>query len=382
MGAVGAAGLGATVATATGPADGENGTEIEPFHGVHQSGIATRAQAHATFVGLDLAADVDRQRFAGILRVWTEDAARLTSGTPSLTDSEPELAHRPARLTVTVGFGPALFDRIDRVDRRPPWIAPLPSYAIDRLDDAWGQTDVLLQVCSDDPITLSHAVRELVKNVRTQVSIRWVQNGFLRARGTEPESATPRNLFGQKDGTENPRTTEDLDRLVWDDGHRYPWLAGGTSIVLRRIAMNLDTWDELDRPARESTTGRTLDTGAPLTGTAEFDRPDLDATDRYGIPVMPPGSHVARAHFRHEGERFLRRAYNYDVAPPPGQVSDAGLLFAAYQRDIHEQYLPVQNRLAEFDALNQWTTPIGSAVYAIPPGVVDSGDHLGRSLLE
>ncbi|MGI9124057.1 MAG: Dyp-type peroxidase, partial [Mycobacterium sp.] len=56
-------------------------------------------------------------------------------------------------------------------------------------------------------------------------------------------------------------------------------------------------------------------------------------------------------------------------------------IFTAYQRDIDRQFLPVQRRLAEFDAMNRWITPIGSAVYVIPPGVAP-GDYIGRPLLE
>lgn len=105
------------------------------------------------------------------------------------------------------------------------------------------------------------------------------------------------------------------------------------------------------------------------------------AIDRFGIPVIPPFSHIARARHTHDGERIFRRAYNYDDPPAPGSVSNSGLLFASYQRDVLTQFLPIQRRLAEFDALNEWTTPIGSAVFAVLPGVVDDG-YLGRSLLE
>ncbi|QNG17648.1 Dyp-type peroxidase [Rhodococcus triatomae] len=390
--ALGAAGLGWGTATATNHGtDGPAGSQTEPFHGIHQAGIATAPQAYAAFVGLDLAEGADRERVTGIMKVWTEDAVRLTRGSPALTDTEPELARLPARLTVTVGFGPGVFDAVGRRDRAPEWLRPLPAYpTIDRLDPAWGQTDLLVQICSDDPVTVAHALRELVKNVRTLVHVRWVQRGFRRARGTENPGHTMRNLMGQVDGTENLRPDGDFDRLVWDDGAAHPWLAGGTSLVLRRIRMELDTWDELDRPGRELTMGRNLANGAPLTGTDEFDTPDLTARDQFGIPVIPPGSHVARSRFTHEGERFFRRAYNYDDAPTgpstPGELSNSGLIFAAFQRDIDSQYLPVQQRLADHDALNEWTTPIGSAVYAIPPGVAEgdyaAGDYLGRTLLE
>ena len=142
----------------------------------------------------------------------------------------------------------------------------------------------------------------------------------------------------------------------------------------------MDTWDELDRSGRELTMGRTLSNGAPLNGTDEFDEADFTLTDKFGIPVIPPGSHIARAHQTHEKEQFFRRAYNYDDAPESGQTSNSGLIFAAFQRDIAEQYLPVQQRLSDFDALNEWTTPIGSAVYLIPPGCTEN-DYLGSGLL-
>ncbi|MFC9769457.1 hypothetical protein [Rhodococcus jostii] len=67
------------------------------------------------------------------------------------------------------------------------------------------------------------------------------------------------------------------------------------------------------------------------------------------------------------------------IPPVVGEVANSGLIFVSYQRDINTQFLPVQRRLAEFDALNQWTTPIGSAVYALPPGA-SPGGYLAQSL--
>lgn len=358
---------------------GDDGLDVVAFHGAHQAGIETTPPGHAAFVGFDLAPGVDRADIIGLLRIWTDDAARLTRGLPALADTEPELAARPARLTVTVGFGPALFTVADLPERRPPWLRPLPAFPIDRLDPAYTGADLLLQVCAEEATTVAHAVRVLSKHVRSLVTVRWVQRGFR----DEPKGQTMRNLMGQVDGTVNIAAhSVDFDRLVWDDGAAVPWLAGGTSLVLRRIAIDLDTWDELDTDGRELTVGRRVSTGAPLTGVDEFDEPDLTAVDRYGIPVIPPSSHVARARHTHDGERFLRRAYNYDDAPGPGQLSNSGLLFAAYQRDIDVQFLPVQQRLAEVDALNEWTTPIGSAVFAIPPGVGEPGGYLGQQLFE
>ncbi|UGT53216.1 Dyp-type peroxidase [Nocardia asteroides] len=378
--AVGAAGIGwGAVGLTRSESARDVALDVVPFYGPHQAGIEQDAPGHVAFAGFDLAPGVDRDDVIGLLRIWTDDASRLTQGLPALADTEPELAVRPARLTVTVGFGPELFTVAGLAERRPRWLRQLPPFPIDRLDPAYTGADLVLQVCATEATTVAHAVRVLTKHVRSLVTVRWVQRGFRDA----PKGQTMRNLMGQVDGTVNIAPgTVDFDRLVWDDGASMPWLAGGTSLVLRRIAMDLDTWDELDEDGRELTVGRRVSDGAPLTGTTEHDEPDLAAVDRNGIPVIPPSSHVARARHTHDGERFLRRGFNYDEAPAPGQVSNSGLLFVAYQRDVDAQFLPVQQRLAEFDALNEWTTPIGSAVFAIPPGVPGPGHYLGQQLFE
>lgn len=358
------------------------GSQTVPFFGAHQAGIETPAQAHASFIGLDLRPDSGRDprdALQAVLKLWTTDAERLTRGVPALADTEPELAVNPSRLTVTVGLGPSVFDKVRMARLRPPSARPLPEFRIDRLESRWGGTDLILQICTDDPMVLAHATRVLVKNVRSLAAERWRQTGFHNARGAQPDGVTPRNLMGQVDGTVNPVAgTTDFDQVVWDDGRAQPWMNGGTLMVLRRIRMNLDTWDELDRGSKELAVGRRLDTGAPLTGGRETDPVDLSAT-RDGIPVLPPNAHVALAHPVGLDDRFLRRPYSYDAAPAAGETSDSGLIFVTYQRDIDTQFVPVQRRLAEADALNRWITPIGSAVYVIPPGI-GPGGHLGEQL--
>ncbi|MBY4575953.1 peroxidase [Gordonia paraffinivorans] len=390
-GVAGAAGLGvgatAIARSAESAGASVHGGDVIEFYGEHQAGVTTPPTAHVNYIGLDLAADSERQAreaLAGILRVWTEDAARLTRGAPALADSEPELARVPARLTVTVGLGPGSFTRTGLEGRRPRWLHPLPAYPIDRLDERrWPQTDLLLQICSDDPITVAHATRVLTSNVAGRIRLRWVQRGFRNARGSQDEKVTMRNLMGQVDGTVN-LGPGDFDTLVWDDGGEQPWFAGGTSMVLRRIAMDLDRWQELDPASQELTVGRRLSDGAPLSGGGEHDDPDFDKLVD-GLPAIPASSHIARARHRTPAEQFLRRGYNYDDPPEPGPdgvlpISNSGLLFAAYQRDVDTQFAPVQARLAEHDALNEWTTPIGSGVYAILPGA-RRGQVLGQSLL-
>ena len=360
------------------------GSASEPFYGPRQAGVTTAPQSHAAFVAFDIVPGATRTEVQGVLRAWSQDAARLTQGHPGLADLEPELAADPARLTVTIGLGPGFFDAIGKPDKRPEWLQQLPAFPqIDQLEDRWSEGDLLLQICADDPLIVAHAARILASGVRGVARQKWAQRGFRKAVGTDPSGRTQRNLFGQIDGTVNPTPEGDMDfdQILYSDGSDQRWMRGGSALVLRRIRMTMDTWEEIDRNSRELSVGRTLDTGAPLTGTAEHDPADFEAIDDVGLPVIPPESHMARARQLNRGEAMLRRPYNYDDPPEGGEISNTGLLFTAYMADPVRTYIPVQQRLAEKDALNTWTIPIGSAVFAIPPGAPEGG-YVGQQLFE
>ena len=79
------------------------GEDSVPFHGPHQAGIGTAAQAHAVFCAFDLRDGIDAAGLGKLLRILTDDAVRVTAGRPALGDTAPELASTPARLTVTAG---------------------------------------------------------------------------------------------------------------------------------------------------------------------------------------------------------------------------------------------------------------------------------------
>lgn len=372
LGAVAALGIESVVQPPQASASEQvHGNQVLPFYGTHQSGIATVPQAQATFVALDLHQNVDARALQGMMRLLTDDAARLTQGQSALADTEPELGQVPARLSVTFGFGRGFVQTA--TGTAPDWLRELPKFGIDRLQREWSGGDLLLHIASDDPVTVAHALRMLLKDTRAFASIRWSQAGFRRARGSEASGTTMRNLFGQVDGTSNlVPGTPDFDRLVWMPD-------GGTSLVIRRIHMDLDTWDALDRAGREQSVGRTLANGAPLTGELEHDEPDFEAKNSPSFTVIPHFSHMRRARSEDPNQRIFRRGYNYDEPPTGTNVSDSGLIFTSYQADIAKQFIPLQQRLDELDLLNEWTTPIGSAVFFIPPGCAPGG-YLGESL--
>ena len=349
-------------------------TTARPFRGTHQAGVLEAPPPYAAFVALDLADGADRDAVRRLLTVWTDDIERLMAGRGTLTDLEPELAAVPASLTVTVGVGPRVVGLAGA--EAPDWLAPLPAFPqIDRLEDAWSDGDLLLQVCADSPTTVAHAGRRLTTAVADLATVRWVQRGFREP--FEGPGVPMRNLLGQVDGTVQPDVTGLDADLLWvgDDGPA--WLRGGSSVVVRRIGMRLDDWDRVDRASRENAVGRRLDTGAPVTGGTIDTAADLDATDELGFHVVDDAAHLRRAHATAPHERFLRRPYSYD----DGQGGDAGsgLVFVAYQADPVRQFVPVQQRLAEMDLLNLWTVPVGSAVFAVLPGARD-GEVLGEAM--
>jgi dye decolorizing peroxidase len=356
---------------------------VLPFRGPRQRGVTDEPQPFAAFVGLDLPKGATRETCRRLLHVWTDDIERLMGARAPLTDLEPELASVPSRLSVTVAVGPGFHDAAGLSRVRPAWLAPLPRFSIDRFEPDWPQTDLLLQIRADSPVAVAHAQRRLVVGAEPLAELRWVQRGFREPLTASRPGLPFRNQFGQVDGTVQPATDGANDSLIWLGAGQEPaphGLENGSSLVIRRIAMDMESWDRVDRLSRENAVGRRLDSGAPLTGRVETDLPDLGATDELGFPVIDAASHVRRAMPAAPQERILRAPYSFDDAPEPGRRTNTGLLFVAFQADPVRQFVPIQARLAEADLMNIWTTPVASGVYAVLPGA-QPGEDLGAVLL-
>lgn len=390
----GAAGLGGhRMAEATGqqplPADLRYA-----FHGEHQAGIVTPAQDRLHFAAFDVTTR-SREELIALFRDWTEAAAALTTGAalgggaPVGYDSPPPdtgeaLGLPPAGLTLTFGFGPSLFERFGLAGRRPSALRRLPHFPGDALDPARCDGDLCVQACANDPQVAVHAIRSLARIGFGTVAMRWAQLGFGRTSATSTAQQTPRNLMGFKDGTANLKAEEraDLERFVWvgtGDDPAAGWLAGGTYLVARRIAIHVETWDRASLREQEALIGRDRAEGAPLSGGSEFTEPDLQMQGSAG-PLIPANAHVRLAHpSRNDGTRMLRRGYNYtDGSTALGRL-DAGLYFIAFVRDPDTHYIPMQNRLSREDGLMEYLQHTGSGLWAVPPGVRE-GEYVGQGL--
>ncbi len=96
---------------------------------------------------------------------------------------------------------------------------------------------------------------------------------------------------------------------------------------------------------------------------------------------MPRDAHVRLANQKAKGISILRRGYSFTdgIDKRTGQL-DAGLFFLSYQADPHKQFVPLQNALAQGDALNEYIQHVGSALFAIPPGVANRDGFVGDTV--
>ncbi|MCU1358039.1 MAG: hypothetical protein JWM89_3457 [Acidimicrobiales bacterium] len=395
LGGIGATGAGAALATtglaACGGGDdaassstktATAGSEVIAFRGRHQAGITTATQDRLVFSALDVVTD-DPAALAHLLETWTAMAEAMTNG-DLVPGNQGDLLGSPAdtgeayglpasRLTITIGFGPSLFDdRFGLAAKKPERLHALPPLPNETLRPAISDGDICIQACADDPLVAYHAVRDLVRAGIGTTTHRWMQFGFGRTSSTSTSQATARNLLGFKDGTNNLKSEErsEVDAFVWVDQDADPaWMRGGSFLVARKIAMFIENWDHDSLGDQQNVIGRVKDTGAPLGEASEFAPLDLKATRDDGALVIPADAHVRLASPEaNGGTKLLRRGYNYTDGVDQAQGNlQAGLFFLAYMNDP-AHFVKIQQNLAT-DGLNEYIRHIASGIYACPGGL-------------
>lgn len=364
------------------------GPAVVPARGPHQAGIADAPQDRLVFAAFDVTTE-NREVLADVLRQWSAAIVRMTAGAPvgpvaghplaPPADTGEAMGLPAAGLTVTVGFGPSLFDRdgLGLRDRRPAALRPLGPLPGEELVPELSDGDLCVQACANDPQVAFHAVRNLARIGRGVVLLRWTQLGFGRAASTNPDQETPRNLMGFKDGTNNIDAGDaaKMGRFVWVGADEpQGWMRGGSYLVTRRIRMRIESWDRANLDDQQVTIGRHKVSGAPLSGGTEHTPLRLRATGPDGQPAIPENAHVRLAAPEvNDRIEILRRGYNYTdgIDPASGQL-DAGLFFISFQRDP-QQFVTLQNRLGAGDALNEYILHTSSALFAIPGGFGRAG---------
>ena len=353
------------------------------FYGEHQAGITTPSQRNIYFLVMDLHTnklDDVKQMF----KDWTTYAANLTQGknikpyekNPFVppTDTGEADSMGAYGLTLTFGISPSFLKKMGLTHKQPKEFQDLPKFPRDQLRENLTGGDICIQACAEDAQVAFHAVRQLVRQARSNITMRWSQSGFV---GFDTGNQTPRNLFGFKDGTANQSTIKAADKNLWADAP--DWMKGGTYLVTRVIQMHLETWDRTSLKGQEDTFGRHRDSGAAIGQKGEFDTFDVHAKDAQGNAVIPEISHMGLA--KRTGVEMLRRSYSYSsgINPATGQF-DSGLLFISFQKSP-EQFIIIQNALGRLDKMNEYTTHIGSGLFACFGGILQGG-YIGQALFE
>ncbi|HVY14377.1 MAG TPA: Dyp-type peroxidase [Rhodopila sp.] len=382
---------GSQAAPAAGMEDMVDLTRSYPFYGKgEQAGVRTPPQRHVLFMTFDL---TTRQRadLQVLLARWSgaiaqmmrgETVGRVEPSQPNAVgfDTGEALNLGPASLTVTVGLGPNVFgETFGLSGHRPALMRPLRELPSDAFVPGLTGGDLSLQACADDPQVAYHAIRDLARIAKMTgfAETRWTVMGFGRASAGRGQS-TPRNLLGFKDGTRNIKDDPDFEKFVWiKDGPA--WQQRGTYQVVRKIQMQIENWDTDRVSDQNNVLGRHKVSGAPLTGKEEFDTPDFKQLGEDDKPLIPETAHIRlAAHENNGGLKILRRSYNYTDGINRYGFLDAGLLFIAYMNDP-AHFETLQTKLGASDALNEYISHIGSAVFFVPPAPRE-GSYIGAAL--
>jgi deferrochelatase/peroxidase EfeB len=369
-----------------------------PFEGPHQAGITTLPIPEQGLVASFNLQVRDRAGLKSTLQELTDEIRALMAGKPPETRDPAYppvdsgiLGDKPPadNLSVLVGLGASVFDdRFGLADRKPKELETMPFLANDRLDPklSHGDISIILEAGHND--TVQFALRQLMRCTRSEMTLRWMVDGYARGigAGKSSQGTTPRNLLGFKDGTANPDVDDKtlMDRHVWvQPGDGEPdWAVGGSYQAIRIIRMFVEFWDRTRLSEQEALIGRKKVSGAPLGTTDEFADPNY-AEDPDGKRI-PLNAHIRLANPRTtetQQNLILRRGFNYSRGFDGAGRLDQGLAFVAYQRSLQKGFLSVQKRL-KGEPLEEYIMPVGGGFFFVLPGVTGPDRFLGDTLVD
>lgn len=368
---------------------------VSPY-GTHQAGIVTPRPAHGLFAAFSVLAR-DPAELENLMRRLGERIATLTHGgpVPQLDANLPPFDSgllgpviAPDALTITLSFGASLFDNRDWLaPHRPKQLQRMTSFPNDALVADQCHGDLGVQICANTSDAVIHALRDLIKNIPDQMVLKWKVEGSVpvlpaAADGTV-ESA--RNFLGFRDGSANPDAGDDalMGRILWVNAPAEPlWARHGSYQAVRIIRNFVERWDRTNLGEQERIIGRLKMSGAPLDQpeAGEFVPPDY-GSDPEG-KATPMDAHIRLANDRKAGSEarlMLRRPFNYSLGVTKSGQLDQGLLFIAYQADLEQGFIAVQN-LLNGEPLEEYIKPVGGGYFFALPGY-GQGDYPASQLI-
>ena len=290
--------------------------QVVPFHGDHQAGIATPAQDRLHFAAFDVVAGSVAD-VRDLMRTWTDAAGRMTAGERA---------------------GP----RNDLQSAPPDDTGEAVDLTTGRLTVTFGFGPTLFRQGDLDRFGLT---------------------------ARRPQALVELPAFAG-DTLDPERSGGDLCVQACADDPQVAFHAVRNLARLGRGVVVM-RWSQLGF-GRTASTSRAQDTPRNLMGfkdgTNNIKLEDTEMLDRH---VWVGATEQAA---------WLRRGYSFTdgIDERLGQL-DAGLFFISFQRDP-AAFVTVQDRLARNDALNEYITHTGSALFACPPGARRDG-YVGEGLL-
>lgn len=392
-----------------------------------QSGILNRPSEHLILAAFTINGDptstLDQLRAIAKNELTSTIAAATDPSTAQAETGELgyTLNHDRAHLTITVGFASTAYDKLNiQASDRPADLVPIPWDKLGDTPQDPNSGDIVLQICSDDPMVAEHVLRQVEHNV-TGLSTVWAHTGVQRYTSRQGRVAAreARGWIGFLDGTSNldPAHIDDDYQLTFvnpDDTGTYPplpssgqpgpygptnaptfppdlrdfagpepaWTRDGSYLCVRISVNDLAAWDKSSLTDQEATIGRRKEDGVSLDlpdSAGQTDQTLPDFATNPADETVAVNAHIRKANPRTADDlprRIFRRGY------PLYEGSDGtirrGLIFLSYARSISTQFEFVfrgwltnpnfprpgagVDRLRAFD-----TTVLAGGYYFVPP---------------
>lgn len=242
-----------------------------------------------------------------LLRAEKRDAearravVKAVARTPALAGKLAELDPR-AKLTANVALGTDLWD-LASPGGRPDGFRAFREFGVDshRAPDTGG--DLLLHASSERADLCFELALRFMEPLGGSVEVLDEIHGF--------RYLDERDLTGFIYGAENPKgRARARVALIGEDDRRF---GGGSFVLVQRYVLDQAKWKALSRTEQEKVIGRRK-------------ADSVELSDR----TKPVTAHISRVVIEEEGEELeiVRHSYPY------GTVSEHGLLFIAYNRDL------------------------------------------------
>ena len=216
--------------------------------------------------------------------------------------------------------------------------------------------------------------RRALAHPRLPAATRRPSRPTARTTGETRTPATRRNLLGFKDGTANPSAADPalMDELVWvGEGQGEPDWAVGWHVHGRphdpdvRRALGPHRARRAGGRSSAGPSGPARRSARPARRTT---RPTATTRTASGSRSTPTSGWPTRGRPRPQPSRILRRGYSFSRGFDGAGLLDEGLFFVAFQRDLEQGFVTVQDRLAG-EPLEEYIQPVGGGYFFAPPGL-------------